>query len=141
MKSARNAFALVLLVLIVSILACSAPKRGYSVDQIAAVEDLEELMYVQATVADPRFRLAKGLEADAVTDAQFAEFADMGKRLGATTKVLPRFSMGKGFKKYAQRMAEQSAELERLALAKDGKAAAVALGIKKTCAACHDDYR
>ena len=36
---------------------------------------------------DLGLKLAQGLAPDAVSDAQFAEFADMGNRLAATAKV------------------------------------------------------
>ena len=142
MRLATKLSALVLFTLIVSILACAAPKRDYGVDKISNVDDLEELMYVQATVADKRLRLAKRLDPDFVSVEQFAQFADMGKRLAATAKRLPRFSKGENFDRFASELGRKSAQLEEFANARDGRGTVqTALSIEKTCAACHDEYR
>jgi len=130
------------LVLLAGSLSCSAPKRDYDVDQIAAVKSLKELMRVQATVADPRFKLARKVQGTPLTDAQFAEFIDMGNRLQATSTRMGAFSMGPGFDTYANNLASQAAALERAARGRDGPATtATALAIKKTCAACHGEFR
>ena len=123
-------------------LSCSAPKRDYDVEQIAAVKSLKELMRVQATVADPRFKLARKVQGTALTEAQFAEFVDMGSRLQATAARMGAFSMGPGFDAYTNKLASQAAALERAARGHDGPATTgTALAIKKTCAACHGEFR
>jgi len=122
--------------------ACSPPERDYDAKRILEVDDLEELMYVQATVADRRFRLARRADPDKITPAQFGEFVDMGQRLGASAGVLPKFSMGPEFDAYAKQLGERAGELERAAKARDGKATVGLAGqIRQVCAACHDKFR
>jgi cytochrome c556 len=129
-------------VLCAAALSCHAPKRDYDAKQIAAVGNIKELMDVQATVADPRFKLARKLKGKEITDAQFAEFVDMGSRLGATSKRLEYFSKGAGFDKYAKTLGTQAAELEKAARGRNGPATTdTALAIKNTCAACHGEYK
>jgi cytochrome c556 len=129
-------------VLIALLAACSPPERDYEEERILQVKDLEELMYVQATVADRRFRLARRVDPQHVTKAQFAEFEDMGRRLRASAQVLPKFSRGPGFDAYAKQLDARSRELERAAKAQDGKAVVDLAGqIKQVCAACHDEFR
>jgi len=122
--------------------ACSPPVRDYGEKKILEVQDLEELMYVQATVADRRFRLARRADPEAMKPDQFGEFEDMGRRLLAAARVLPRFSKGPEFDAYAKQMGERAGELERAAKARDGKATIELAGqIRQVCAACHDKFR
>ncbi|MHC4134261.1 MAG: cytochrome c [Planctomycetota bacterium] len=142
MLNASQTAALACTVLVALLGACSPPERDYDEEQIRAVKDLEELMYVQATVADRRFRLARRVDPQAMTPAQFAEFEDMGRRLRASTRVLPKFSKGPGFDAYVEQLATRSGELERAAKARDGKATVDLAGqVKQVCAACHDEFR
>ena len=142
MTNASQMAALACAVLVALLGACSPPERDYDEKQILQVKDLEELMYVQATVADRRFRLARRVDPQAMTPAQFAEFEDMGRRLEASTRVLPRFSKGPGFDAYVEQLASRSRELERAAKARDGKATVDLAGqVKQVCAACHDEFR
>lgn len=123
--------------------ACRAPKRDYDVAQIAQVTSMKELMRVQRTVADPRFKLAAKMRGKPLGDAEFAEFLDMGTRLEATAKRLASFSEGRpGFDKYAADLGKQAADLGRAARAKNGPdTTSAALAMKKTCAACHGEFR
>ena len=99
-------------------------------------------MYVQATVAERRFRLARRVDPQAMTAAQFAEFEDMGRRLVVSARVLPKFSKGPAFDAYIKQLAARSRELERAAKARDGKATVDLAGqVKQVCAACHDEFR
>jgi cytochrome c556 len=142
MMNASLATAVACTALIALVGACSPPQRDYEEEQILQVKDLEELMYVQATVADRRFRLARRVDPQAMTQAQFAEFEDMGHRLGVTARVLPKFSKGPGFDAYVEQLAARSRELERAAKARDGKAVVDLAGqVKQVCAACHDEFR
>lgn len=128
--------------LIAILAACSPPERDYEEERILQVKDLEELMYVQATVADRRFRLARRVDPQKMTKAQFAEFEDMGRRLRASAQVLPKFSKGPGFDVYAKQLDARARELERAAEARDGKAVVDLAGqVKQVCAACHDEFR
>lgn len=122
--------------------ACSPPVRDYDEKRILEVQDLEELMYVQATVADRRFRLARRTDPEAMKPDQFGEFEDMGRRLGTAARVLPKFSKGPEFDAYSKQMGERAGELERAAKARDGKATIDLAGqIRQVCAACHDKFR
>ena len=111
MMTASQTAALACAVLIALLGGCSPPERDYGEERILQVKDLEELMYVQATVADRRFRLARRVDSQSMTPAQFAEFEDMGRRLRASTRVLPKFSKGPGFDAYVEQLATRSGEL------------------------------
>jgi hypothetical protein len=142
MMNASLATAVACTVLFAALGACSPPKRDYDEEHILQVTDLEELMYVQATVADRRFRLARRVDPEKMTSAQFAEFEDMGRRLQASTRVLPKFSKGPGFDAYIKQLDARSRELERAAKARDGQATVDLAGqVKQVCAACHDEFR
>jgi hypothetical protein len=128
--------------LALAILACAAPTRDLDTQEIEAITELEELMYVKATVADPRFKLAKGLGQRPLTDEEWAAFVDMGARLQVTSRHGLRFSMGPGFDAYLSTLGEQATALEAAARDHDRAATVeLALSIKGTCAACHDDFR
>lgn len=142
MTNPTLAMALTGAVLTALLAACSPPERDYEEERILQVKDLEELMYVQATVADRRFRLARRVDPQKMTAAQFAEFEDMGRRLHASAQVLPKFSKGPGFDAYTKQLDARSRELERAAKARDGKAVVDLAGqVKQVCAACHDEFR
>ena len=124
------------------LIACSPPKRDYTVEQIKAETDFEQLMYAQATIADPRFKLAGQLDAAKMTKDDFAQFIDMGTRLGAASARLKAFSQGAEFDAFADDQAKKSSDLVKFAQAGDGsKTLKAARSIKKTCAACHAQYR
>jgi hypothetical protein len=141
MMNATRAAAVAGAVLVALLVACT-PTRDYDEQQILEVDDLEELMYVQATVADRRIRLARRVDPAQMTRAQFAEFEDMGRRLRASAGILPRFSKGPGFDAYAKQLDARSRELERAAKARDGEAVvALAAQVRQVCSACHDEFR
>ncbi len=123
------------------VLSCAAPSRDYTPDQIASETDFEELMYVQATVADPRFKLAKGLDAGKMSENDFEQFLDMGTRLQLTAKRIGEISK-KDFAGLDKQLGAEAAMLAKFARALDGPNALKAVrSIKKTCAACHAEYR
>ena len=139
MKS-KTPFALGLVLALAA--ACAPPVRDLDTEEIGELTDLEELMYVKATIADPRFKLARSLEGETPSDADWAAFADMGARLQVTSRHGKRFSMGPGFDAYLDELEQQAAALETAAEARDaGATLRLALEIKGTCRACHDDYR
>jgi len=122
--------------------ACAAPKRDYDAEQIRNITEFEELMWVQATVADPRFALLKKLDPNTMTKEQFAEFEDMGRRLQLTAARIPDFSKGKSFDRFAQELQGHAKDLEAAAKAGNGPATAKqAINVKTNCKACHDRYR
>jgi len=128
--------------IIVLLAACAPPKRDYDAGQIAKVENLKELMDVQATVSDPRFKLAKKLDAKEMSDDDFAQFLDMGQRLQLSAKRIPDWSKGKGFDDFAKKLFSQAGSLHTYAKLRDGaNTLKTALEIKKTCSACHSEFR
>ena len=130
------------MVCVLLLCACAAPTRDYDIAQIEKVDDLVLLMHVQATVADPRFELADRLASDEVSASDFAAFLDMGRRLAATSRRLPAFSMGPGFDTFGTDQLSKARALEKYAGSGDGaRTLETALSIKKTCAACHAEYR
>lgn len=119
-------------------LAC-APKRDIPVEQIPKVASLEELMDVQATVADPQF---KKIDAASYGDADWAAFTDAGSRIQATSTKAKEFSKGPGFDALADRLNEKAKALSAAAAAKDQKAASLALTeMRATCKECHSQFK
>ena len=123
-----------LLVAAAIVAACAAPKRDFNADQIKAIDKFEELMWVHATVADPRFKLVGKVDPNAMTDAEFAEFQDMGHRLQLTAKRIPEFTKGKSFDRFGKELGDYARELEQAAIARKGPATAkLVVDIKMTC--------
>ncbi len=123
------------------VLSCAVPSRDYTPDQIASETDFEELMYVQATVADPRFKLAKGLDAGKMSENDFEQFLDMGTRLQLTAKRIGEISRT-DFGGFDKQLGSRAKSLEDFARALDGPNTIKAVrAVKKTCAACHAEYR
>ncbi|MHC4958133.1 MAG: cytochrome c [Planctomycetota bacterium] len=128
--------------LVLLLAACAPPKRDFDADQIAAVQDLEELMYVQATVADPRFRLARDRKPEELTDSDYAQFLDMGTRLQLTAKRLTEWARSRGFEEYAKEQGARAATVAALARSRDAEGVLRAvLSVRDTCAACHGEFR
>jgi len=122
-------------------LACSAPQRDYTPEQIAAETELDKLMHVQATIADPRFAQAKSLDAGKMTENDFELFIDMGRRLRVSAKRIGEISKT-DFGGLDKRLGKEAAALEDFAQAGDGaNTLKTTRAIKKTCAACHSQYR
>ena len=122
-------------------LACSAPKRDYTADQIASETEFDKLMHVQATVADPRFKLAKKLDAANMTGNDFEQFLDMGRRLQLTSGRIGQIAKS-DFGGLNAQLGKQAKQLEIAAGGKDGAATLkAARAIEKTCATCHAEYR
>jgi hypothetical protein len=129
-------------IVVLVLAACAPPKRDFDAEQIAKVQDLEELMYVQATVADPRFRLARDRKPEELTDADFAAFLDLGTRLQLTSRRLAEWARSRGFEEYAKEQGTKAADVAALAKARDGAGVLRAvLSVRDTCAACHGEFR
>jgi len=123
-------------------LSCTPPTRDYDVEQIRATTDLEELMYVQATVADPMFEVAEATAAADVDEDQRARFLDMAVRLQACAEVLETMSRLPDFQAYARELGEHAAAVEQAVDMGDMDAVLEStLAVRSTCAACHDDFR
>jgi hypothetical protein len=135
-------WALSIAALLLAASACSAPVRDLDAEAIESLTDLDELMDVNATVADPRFKLAKSLADRTPTESEWAEFIDMGTRLQVTARHAKRFSMGEGFDGFLRQLEGQAKSLEDAARARDKRATVdLAAAIKGTCKACHDEYK
>lgn len=123
-------------------LSCTPPTRDYDVEQIRATTELEELMWVQATIADPMFELASELSPGDLGETQRGAFLDMAVRLQASAEVLATLSGLEDFKAYARQMGERAALVEQSVDMQDDAAVLEGtLAIKASCAACHDDFR
>jgi len=124
------------------ILSCTPPKRDYTVAQIQSVNDFAELMWVMATVADPRFGIAKSTKPEELAPELFDQFTDMGQRIHATAQRLPAFSKGKEYDEIVQRLSQKAQELESFSKEKKAKETLDStLGILDQCKACHKKYR
>jgi len=121
------------------IAAACVPKRDLPPDQIEKLGKLDEVMDVQATVADPQF---KKIDAASYTDQDWAAFADLGNRIQVTSHKIHQFSKGPDFDAFADRLHGHAESLSSAAAAKDARAASAALGaMKATCKECHSKFR
>ena len=124
---------------LVSLFGCAPPHRDYTPDQIDQTGKLDEIMDVQATVADPQF---KKIDKGAYDDQDWAAFADMSNRLQHTSKKIHQFSKGPGMDALADQLHANAEKLGQAATAKDAKAASDDLAaIKATCKQCHKQFR
>jgi len=123
------------------VLSCAAPKRDYSAGQIAAETDFKKLMDVNATVADPRFKLARGLDPEKMSGDDFEQFFDMGTRLTLTSKRISEIATS-DFGGFNAQLGSRAQALARYAKEKDGANTLKTVRlIQKTCAACHAEFR
>ncbi|MDB4997914.1 MAG: hypothetical protein JWM74_5346 [Myxococcaceae bacterium] len=135
----RNGLVLGLLLTVPVFFGCAPPHRDLPPDQIEKLGKLEEVMDVQATVADPQF---KKIDQGSYTDADWAAFADTGNRLQATSKKILSFTKGPEFDAFANQLHVNAEKLSSAAAAKDAKAASDTLAsIKATCKECHSKFR
>ncbi len=126
------------LLLLLGAAAC-VPKRDLPPAEIEKLPSLEQVMDVQATVADPQFgKIGKA----SYDDQDWAAFADMGSRLQVTSNKSKQFSKGPEFDALADQLHAKAEALSTAASAKDAKAASDALAqIKATCKSCHSKFR
>ena len=119
--------------------ACTPPHRDVPAKDVPALGKLDEVMDVQATVADPWFGKAS---ATSFTEAEFTTLADVGERIQATSARTKAFSRGPGFDALADRLGGTGKELGDAAGRKDARAATQALAaMKATCKECHTKFR
>jgi len=115
------------------------PHRDYPPDQIDKLAKLDEVMDVQATIADPQF---KKVGEATYSDADWTAFADVAARLQVTSKKIHQFSKGPGFDKLADDLHAKAEHLATTTTAKDVKATSDALAsIKATCKECHSKFK
>lgn len=136
--TSHDARRLALAAVLVLASAC-VPKRDLPPEEINKLGDLEKVMDVQATVADPQFSKIGGAS---YTDADWTAFADVGSRLQVTSVKTKDFSKGPEFDTFADQLHAGAQTLSTAAAAKDPKAASDALAsIKATCKACHSKFK
>jgi hypothetical protein len=128
----------ILLGVALTLVAC-VPHRDLPPAQIEALGKLDDVMDVQATIADPQFKKIGGA---AYTPEDFAAFADVGARIQVTSHKILEFSKGPEFDGFATRLHGNAEALAQAAAAKDGAAASTALAaMKATCKACHSKFK
>lgn len=119
--------------------ACGPPHRDVASADVPKLTSLEDLMDVQATVADPQMKKAGSAT---YSDADFAAFQDVSNRIQATSTKAKEFSKGPEFDQFADRLHETAAKLGTAATAKDAKGSSDALTeMKATCKGCHDKFK
>jgi cytochrome c556 len=119
--------------------ACSPAHRDVPAKDVPSLGSLEDVMQVQATVADPWFAKAS---AKTFTDADFTTLADVGDRIQATGARTKSFSKGPAFDALADRLGGTGKQLAEAAARKDAAGASVALvAMKATCKECHSAFR
>jgi hypothetical protein len=128
-----------LLSILLLIASACVPHRDLPPDQIDKLGALDDVMDVQATVADPQFKKA-GQETYA--EADWTAFADVGNRIQATSRKIHQFSKGPEFDAFADRLHGNAESLSKAAAAKDAKGASEALvAMKTTCKECHAKFK
>jgi hypothetical protein len=119
-----------------------APKKNYQADEIKQIDDLEEVMKVQAKYMDPLF---KKRDQAAFTDAEFGAMADAGHMIQATSATArDKFANGHkpSFVTFAGTLNTQASDLASAADAKDAAKSRTTLSsMKETCANCHKENR
>lgn len=136
----RSSLVLALVAFVPMLLAaCAPPHRDVPAKDVPALGKLDEVMDVQATVADPWFGRAKD---GRIGEGDFVTLADVGERIQATSQRTKAFTKGPGFDALADRLGETGKRLGEAAGKKDAKAAAEALlAMKATCKECHEKFR
>jgi cytochrome c556 len=117
------------------------PKQAYTLEQIPQINDLEEIMRVQAATMDPLF--GKRGQAS-FTKEEFAAMAEGGKRTATTAGQLSRFAAGKkpSFATFAEQLIRGAQDLSAAAEAGDAAKVSATLGaMKDTCKGCHRENR
>lgn len=92
-----------------------AAPRDVPAKDIPGLGKLDEVMDVQATVADPQF---SKIGAASYGDADYAAFADVSERIQATSLKTKSFSKGPGFDALADRLGEVAKRLGEAAASK-----------------------
>ncbi len=122
-----------------SLAACAPPKNYTPVDQIPQITDLEAVMDVQATTADPQFRK---MDQASYSPAELASLDETARRIDAASRRTKAFSKGPAFDALADRLGAHAVELGRAANAGDVAGVHAALAaMKATCKQCHHEFR
>lgn len=119
--------------------AACVPHRDLPPDQIEKLDKLDQVMDVQATVADPQF---KKIGQSSYTDEDWNAFADMANRLQVTSHKILQFSKGPEFDQLANQLHAHAEKLGQVTTAKDAAGASDTLAtIKATCKECHSKFK
>lgn len=118
------------------------PKQAYTLEQIPQIDDLEEVMRVQAHTIDPWF--AKS-DQTSFTDEEYRTLARAARTLKATAASLrDRFSKGKT-RDFAYHANREDAGADQLLAAAESKTAAQVrsslYAIRRACKSCHTQYK
>jgi hypothetical protein len=118
------------------------PKQDYSVAELGKLESLEELMRVQASVADPLFAKRKQ---SVFSKEEFEAMYGGSMRLKATASRLRDHFAGKfgpRFSGFASQLLDGATELGNAAAAKlEQKSSAALESMKQACAGCHKAFK
>jgi cytochrome c556 len=126
-------------VIALALLAACAPHKNLTVAQIAGAANLQEVMDVQATVADPQW---SKINHTGYTDADWAALGDMAARILATSEKAKQFSKGPMFDDFALRLHTHADELQAAFQARNETGASTALAaMKATCKECHNRFK
>ena len=121
-----------------ALLAC-APARNTPIAEIPKLTSIDEVMYNQATTADPQW---KKIGQTSFTDEEYATFTMVSQRISATSLKIKDFSKGPEFDALAVRLHDKADALGKAAEAKDAAASNTALTeMKATCKECHSKFR
>jgi len=119
--------------------ACAPPQRDVAAAAVPQLKSLEEVMDVQATIADPQLKKAGNAQYAA---ADYAAFAEVSNRIQATSTKAKEFTRGPDFDKLADQLHETAVKLGAAAGAKDAKGSSDALAaMKATCKECHGKFK
>jgi hypothetical protein len=123
-----------------ALLAACAPSHRYTDAEVATAPQLKDIMWSQAQLTDPQW---KKIGRSQYSDADYAAFADVGRRLELTTaRIRKDFSRGPAFDELAGTLAQHATELGQAATARDAAQAAAALAaLRQTCRTCHAKFR
>jgi cytochrome c556 len=142
MRSSWILFALVALGALLGAGCPPAPAKDYTPADLASLNDMTELMRVNAHYADPWFKRRTDTDftvADFATMAKDAEYiAAVGHTLGGTVSS----AQPEGFRTFAKGLEVAAGKWRDAAKAKDAAGVDAALeGMLEQCKGCHGAYR
>jgi hypothetical protein len=126
------------------------PKKNYTPAEIAGVEQVNEVMRVNAHYADPLFALRDNAS---FSDGQFSQMIDASKMLqAAAAHMASKFAVkgdsdktgfyDEGFIDLSKTMEENAKALLAASESKNAEAASAALNaMRGTCQSCHSIYK
>lgn len=119
--------------------AACVPTVRTPLEEIPKLKTLSEVMHNQATAVDPLWGKAGS---ESFTDADYATFADVSKRISVTSLKIKDFTKGPEFDAIAVRLHDKAEALGAAAAAKDVGGVSTALkDMKATCKDCHSQFR